>query len=104
MSEVDPEAPPPSKPSNKTNQASKVSNELKDQTTLKNAKPPSYMSEVGFLMVNLFLIKLANEEFFTIMTFLKIAVPMIGYLICCLALNLIDFMKLIHLEEMANKQ
>lgn len=61
------------------------------------------MSEVAFLMVNLFLLKFIDEAFFNNMTFFNIAIPMMVYLIGSLFLNLIDFMKLLHLEEMSSQ-
>jgi hypothetical protein len=51
------------------------------------------------LVVNLFLIKFYNGEFFEAMTFFKICVPLMIYFIGMLFLNLIEFVKLLHIED-----
>ena len=57
-----------------------------------------------FIMVNLFFIKFYDVTCFQLMTFFKITVPIMAYLVCTLFLNLIEFMKLLHIEEIeANK-
>ena len=61
---------------------------------------PSYGSEVMFVVVNMFLLKFYNDNFFESMTFFLMSTPMLVYLICTLLMNLLDFIKLIHLEEM----
>jgi len=69
---------------------------------LKNSKPPSYISEITFVMVNLFLLKFYSERFYDAMTFFNISVPIMAYLIGTLFMNLLDFVKLLHIEELSD--
>ena len=50
-------------------------------------------------MLNMFFIKFYNETFFDAMTFFNIGVPLMFYLICTLFINLMKFIKLIHVED-----
>lgn len=54
-----------------------------------------------FVTINLFLLKFYNERFFESMTFFYIAIPMMVYLICILFINLMEFIKLLHIEELS---
>lgn len=74
----------------------------KEKKSLKFSKPPSYASEISFIMVNLFLLKFYSEGFFEAMTFFNIAVPLMLYLIVCLFQNLIKFMQLLQIEDMTS--
>jgi hypothetical protein len=76
--------------------------DIKEQKNLRFSKPPSYASEITFVMVNMFLAKFYSERFFEAMTFFNIAVPMMLYLIVCLFKNLIEFMKLLQIEDMSS--
>jgi len=60
---------------------------------LKNKTPPGYTSEIVFLMINLFISKFYNERFFDAMTLFNISIPIMLYLVCCLIMNLLDFVK-----------
>jgi hypothetical protein len=66
---------------------------------LRHSKPPGYASELTLVMVNLFLLKFYNERFFDAMTFFIISVPMLAYLIGTLFINLMEFIKLLHIED-----
>ena len=49
----------------------------------------------------MFLLKFYSERFFDAMTFFNVAVPMLIYLVCTLFSNLIEFIKLLHIEDLA---
>ena len=66
---------------------------------LRHSKPPSYASELTLVIVNMFMLKFYSERFFDAMTFFNIAVPMLAYLICTLFMNLMEFIKLLHIED-----
>lgn len=55
---------------------------------------------MAFIMVNMFFLKFYNETFFDAMTFFNIAVPMMIYLIGTLFITLMQFIKLIHIEDL----
>lgn len=82
-------------------QASNASAESKNQKNLRHSKPPSYASELMFIMVNMFLLKFYSERFFDAMTFFNVSIPMLIYLICTLFINLMEFIKLLHIEDLA---
>lgn len=84
-----------------TGQAATTAADKKNQKNLRFTKPPSYASEMVFVTVNLFLLKFYNERFFESMSFFYIAIPMMVYLICILFMNLMEFIKLLHIEELA---
>ena len=75
---------------------------MKEKKTLKNTKPPSYISEIAFLMINMLLLKFYSERFYDAMTFFNISVPIMAFLICSLFMNLMEFVKLLHIEEMTD--
>jgi hypothetical protein len=54
-------------------------------------------------MVNMFLFKFYNERFFDAMSFFNVAIPMLFYLICTLFSNLLEFIKLLHVEELTGE-
>ena len=54
-----------------------------------------------FVMVNMFLLKFYSERFFDAMSFFNVSVPMLVYLIGTLFMNLMEFIKLIHNEDLA---
>lgn len=81
--------------------ASSKSAESKTQKNLRHSKPPSYASELVFVMVNMFLFKFYSERFFDAMSFFNVAIPMMVYLICTLFSNLMEFIKLLHIEDLA---
>jgi hypothetical protein len=62
---------------------------------------PSYASEVLFLIVNMFLLKFYSDRFYEAMSFFLLSTPMLLYLVCTLFLNLMEFIKLLHIEEMS---
>uniref|UniRef100_A0A7S3CTZ0 Uncharacterized protein n=1 Tax=Strombidium rassoulzadegani TaxID=1082188 RepID=A0A7S3CTZ0_9SPIT len=66
---------------------------------MRHSKPPSYASELTLVIVNMFLLKFYSERFFDAMSFFNISVPMLGYLICTLFTNLMEFIKLLHIED-----
>ena len=76
--------------------------DIKNQKNLRHSKPPSYASELTFVIVNMFLLKFYSERFFDAMTFFNVAVPMLIYLVCTLFSNLIEFIKLLHIEDLAS--
>ena len=78
--------------------------QIKENKNLKNAKPPSYVADMAFIMVNMFFLKFYNETFFDAMTFFNIAVPMMIYLIGTLFITLMEFIKLIHIEDMDSNE
>ena len=67
---------------------------------LKNKSPPGYTSEIAFLMINLFILKFYSERFFDAMSFFNISIPIMLYLVGCLIINLLDFVKQMHIDEM----
>lgn len=52
-------------------------------------------------MVTLFLAKFYNETFFDAMTFFMISVPMLAYLVFNIFMNMLDFIKQLHLDDLA---
>lgn len=54
-----------------------------------------------FVMVNMFLLKFYSERFFDAMSFFNVSVPMLVYLIGTLFMNLMEFIKLLHIEDLA---
>lgn len=64
-------------------------------------KPPGYAAEIMFLMANMFMLKFYSERFYDAMTFFLLSVPLLGYLICTLFVNLMEFIKLLHIEEIS---
>ena len=72
---------------------------MKEKKNLKNSKPPSYKSEITFVMINMLLLKFYSERFYDAMTFFNISVPIMAYLICTLFANLLEFVKLLHIED-----
>ena len=82
-----------------TAKAESKSAESKQISKLKHSKLPSYASELLFVIVNMFLLKFYSERFFDAMTFFNISVPMLAYLICTLFVNLMEFIKLLHIED-----
>ena len=77
---------------------------IKENKNLKNTKPPTYVAEMAFVMVNMFFVKFYNETFFDAMTFFNIAVPMMIYLIGTLFMTLMEFIKLIHIEDLEGNE
>ena len=77
---------------------------IKENKNLKNAKPPSYVTEMAFVMINMFFLKFYNETFFDARTFFNIAVPMMIYLIGTLFITLMEFIKLIHIEDLEGNE
>jgi len=77
---------------------------IKENKNLKNAKPPSHVTEMAFVMINMFFLKFYNETFFDAMTFFNIAVPMMIYLIGTLFITLMEFIKLIHIEDLEGNE
>lgn len=71
----------------------------KEQNKLRHSKPPSYASELTLVLVNLFLLKFYSERVFDTLTFFTISVPMLAFLIGSLFLNLMEFIKLLHIED-----
>jgi hypothetical protein len=67
---------------------------------MKYKSPPSYISEIVFVMANLLILKFYNERFFDAMSIFNICTPILLYLVCCLLINLMDFIKQMHIEEM----
>ena len=49
----------------------------------------------------MFLLKFYSERFFDAMSFFNVCIPMLVYLICILFSNLMEFIKLLHIEDMA---
>jgi hypothetical protein len=80
--------------------AASKSAESKTQKNLRHNKLPSYVSELTFIMVNMFLFKFYSERFFGAMSFFNVAIPMLIYLICTLFSNLLEFIKLLHIEDL----
>jgi hypothetical protein len=72
----------------------------KEKTILKNQKMPSYGSEVCFVVVTMFIAKFYNDRFFEAMSFFLLSCPFLVYLVGTLIVNLVEFVKLIHIEEM----
>lgn len=69
---------------------------------LKFSTPPSYASELAFLMANLLFLKLlVNEQFFEAMTFFKISLPLLAYLIFNIFMNLHELLQLMHIEALS---
>ena len=60
---------------------------------------PSYMPELTFLVLNMFLAKFYNETFFDAMSFFNLGVPFMLYLICMLFSNLLEFIKQILIDD-----
>lgn len=60
---------------------------------MKYKSPPSYISEIVFVMANLLVLKFYNERFFEAMSIFNISAPILLYLVCCLLVNLMDFIK-----------
>ena len=83
--------------------ASSNSAESKNQKNLRHSKPPSYASELTLVLVNMFLLKFYSERFFDAMSFFNVSIPMLIYLICTLFGNLMEFIKLLHIEELAGE-
>jgi len=54
-----------------------------------------------FIMMNMFMLKFYSDRFFDAMTFFIMVVPLLGYLICSLFVNLMEFIKLLHIEELS---
>lgn len=52
------------------------------------------------MIVNLFMLKFYSERFFDAMSFFNISMPMLAYLIGTLFINLMEFIKLLHIEDM----
>jgi len=75
--------------------------EQKTKKTLRNTKQPGYMSEVMFVMANCFLLKFYSERFYDAMTFFLLSIPLLGYLVCTLIVNLLEFIKILHIEELS---
>ena len=73
--------------------------DIKEQKNLRFSKPPSYASELMFVMLNMFLLKFYSERFFEAMTFFYVAIPMMLFLIISLFKNLFEFIKLLHIED-----
>lgn len=48
----------------------------------------------------MFLFKFYSDRFYDAMTFFILAVPMLGYLLAQLLMNLLEFIKLLHIEEL----
>ena len=69
---------------------------------MKYAKPPTYVSELTFIMVNMLLLKFYSERFYDAMTFFNISVPIMAFLIGTFFMNLMNFVKLLHIEEMTD--
>lgn len=82
-------------------QSSFHSSKLKEKKSLKMQKMPSYGSEVLFVIVNMFLAKFYSDRFFDAMTFFLLSTPMLLYLVVSLFINLMEFIKLLHIEEMS---
>jgi len=101
QNDPDPESgkPEPKIPQNNMSSLLTIEDDSKEQRSLKHRKVPSYAPEMMFLTINLFFIKFYDSTFFELMTFFKITIPIMGYLICTLFLNLLEFMKLLHIEE-----
>lgn len=74
---------------------------MKEKQTLKVQKLPSYGSEVLFVIVNMFLLKFYSDRFFDAMTFFLLSTPMLLYLVVSLFVNLLEFIKLLHIEELS---
>jgi hypothetical protein len=51
-------------------------------------------------MINLFILKFYSERFFDAMSFFNISIPIMLYLVGCLIINLLDFVKQMHIDEM----
>jgi hypothetical protein len=83
--------------------ASSKSAESKTQKNLRHSKPPSYAPELIFIVVNMFLFKFYSERFFEAMSFFNMAIPMLIYLICTLFSNLMEFIKLLHIEDLTGE-
>ena len=62
---------------------------------------PSYQTEVLFVIVNMFLAKFYSDRFYDAMTFFLLSTPMLLYLVGQLFINLMEFIKLLHIEEMS---
>ena len=75
--------------------------EVKIQKNLRNSKPPGYASELIFVMANMFMLKFYSDRFYEAMTFFLLACPLLIYLVCTLFVNLMEFIKLLHIEEMS---
>ena len=84
-------------------QASTTSAESKNQKNLRHSKLPSYAAELTFILVNMFLLKFYSERFFDAMSFFNVSIPMLIYLICTLFSNLMEFIKLLHIEDLAGE-
>ncbi len=83
-----------------SSKAGMKSKSQKNFQQLKNKSPPGYTSEIVFLMINLFILKFYSERFFDAMSFFNISIPVMLYLVCCLIINLLDFVKQMHIDEM----
>ena len=75
--------------------------EEKTKKMLKNQKPPGYAAEIMFVMVNMFMFKFYSERFYDAMTFFLLGCPLLLYLVVTLFMNLMEFIKLLHIEEMS---
>ena len=75
--------------------------EQKTKKTLRNTKPPGYMSEVMFVMANCFMLKFYSERFYDAMTFFLLSIPLLAYLVCTLVFNVLEFIKILHIEELS---
>jgi hypothetical protein len=73
----------------------------KETKSLKMQKLPGHASELLLVMVNMFLLKFHSQMFFDAMTFFILSVPMLIYLVVTLFTNLMQFIKLLHIEEIS---
>lgn len=73
----------------------------KETKSLKMQKLPGYSNEVLFIMVTMFIFKFYNERFFEAMTFFLLSCPFLVYIVGTLFINLMEFIKLLHIEEMS---
>lgn len=62
-------------------------------------KPPSFFTEISFISMNLFFLKLYSFESFSATSFFSVMLPIMIYLVISLFGYLLKFIQMMHIED-----
>lgn len=65
----------------------------------KRLKPPTYLTEIGFVSVNLMLLKLYSIETYTATSYFSVLFPLMTYTVLTLFGYLLKFVQMMYIDD-----